>query len=209
MNRSLKTRTMVLTGVFTAIMIVMTSVPFLGYIPVGVIRATLVHIPVIIGAIVIGPKHGTFLGFVFGCISLWMSTFSPTPLSFAFSPFYQAGDIGGSPLSLIVCFVPRILIGIVAYYVFKLVKRLFHNKKTGETAGLIAAGLAGSLTNTLLVMNLIYFLFQDNYAAVKGISTKALYGVILGVIAANGIPEAIVAAIFTVVIAKILLRFQI
>lgn len=209
MNRSFKTRSMILTGIFTAIMIVMTAIPFLGYIPMGITRATLIHIPVIIGAIIMGPKYGAFLGFVFGCTSLWMSTFSPTLLSFAFSPFYSAPGVKGNGLSLVVCFVPRILTGVVAYYIWKLVRKIVHNKRGGEPAALIAAGLAGSLTNTLLVMNFIYFLFQDNYAAVKQVPISALYQVILGVIAANGIPEAVVAAAFTLIITRILLKFQV
>ena len=57
MNQSKKTVQMVLAGVMTALIIVMSSVPFLGYIPLGVINATIIHIPVIIGAILLGPKY--------------------------------------------------------------------------------------------------------------------------------------------------------
>jgi len=205
MNTNKKTHDLVMTAVFTAIMIVMTSVPFLGYIPIGTVRATLVHIPVIIGAILLGPKYGAFLGFVFGCISLWMNTFAPTATSFVFSPFYSIGETGGNLFSLVICFVPRILIGVVAYYVYAGMKKITKQK---EVLALAVSGIAGSLTNTILVMNLIYLLFKDSYATAKNIPVKSLYGIILGIIGANGVPEAIVAAIFTVVITKVLLRVK-
>ena len=67
---SKKTFEMVLTALFTAIIIIMAFVPYLGYINLVVIKATLIHVPVIIGSIVLGPKKGGFLGFVFGCTSL-------------------------------------------------------------------------------------------------------------------------------------------
>lgn len=73
---------------------------------------------------------------------------------------------------------------------------------------LAAAGAAGALTNTLLVMNGIYFLFGSSYANAKGIATDALYGVILGVIGTQGVPEAIVAAVLTVAIGKALLHIR-
>lgn len=58
------------------------------------------------------------------------------------------------------------------------------------------------------VMNGIYFLFGSSYANAKGIATDALYGVILGVIGTQGVPEAIVAAVLTVAIGKALLHIR-
>lgn len=65
MKEKKTTSAMVLTGLFTAIIIIMSVTP-LGYIPLGVINATIIHIPVILGALYCGPKRGAFLGFVFG-----------------------------------------------------------------------------------------------------------------------------------------------
>lgn len=199
-----KTKDMVTTAMFAAIIIAMSFVPYLGYIPLGFMNATIIHIPVIIGAVVLGPKKGAFLGGVFGLTSMINNTFNPNLTSFVFSPFYSLGDVHGSYKSLIICFVPRILIGISAYYVYKVVFKLLKQKNNG-TAALAAAGAAGALTNTLLVMNGIYLLFGSSYASAKGIASDALYGVILGVIGTQGIPEAVVAAILTAAIGKALL----
>ncbi|MGI5894343.1 MAG: ECF transporter S component [Candidatus Merdivicinus sp.] len=204
---SAKTLELVQLALFAAIIIVMASVPFLGYIPLPFTRATILHVPVIIGCLMFGPKKGAILGALFGLTSLVQATFNPNLTSFAFSPFYSLGDVHGNFWSLVICFVPRILVGIVPYYVYQLFRKLFQKIKGGQTFSLILAGLAGSLVNTLLVMNFIYLFFGKEYAAAKEITTN-LYGVILGVIVANGIPEAIVAAILTTAICKALFRIR-
>lgn len=207
MNTVTKTRDMVLTGAFVAIMVIMTIVPILGYIPLGFMNATIIHIPVIIGAILMGPKKGAFLGLVFGLTSMWKNTIlMPNATSFVFSPFISVGDFKGDWRSAIICLVPRILIGVVAYYVYKAVLR--GNEKR-QAAALTCAGVAGSLTNTLLVMNLIYFLFGESYAAAAHVNAaKGVYAFIIGIICMNGIPEAILAGILTAAITKILINIK-
>ena len=204
-EKTAKTKELVLMAMFTGIIIAMAFVPYFGYIPLGFMNATIIHIPVIIGAIVLGPKKGAFLGGVFGLTSMINNTFNPNLTSFVFSPFYSVGDVHGNFASIIVCMVPRILIGVVAYYVYKGMLKLFAKFKAKSIAALAVAGVAGSLTNTLLVMNGIYFLFGSSYAAAKGIAFEALYGVILGVIGTQGVPEAIVAAVLVMGIGKALL----
>lgn len=169
-NVSQKTISMVQLALLGAIIILMTLIPFLGYIPLGIIRATIIHVPVIIGSIVLGPKKGALLGLLFGLTSLWNNTVNPTPTSFVFTPFYTIGDLGGSPLSLVICIVPRILVGVVPYYVYKLMYyKIFKHRKGLRTPSLIVAGISGALTNTLLVMNMIYLFFGKGYAAANGI----------------------------------------
>lgn len=207
-DRTAKTTDLVTTAMFTAIIIAMAFVPYMGYIPLGFMNATIIHIPVIIGAVILGPKKGAFLGGVFGLTSMINNTFNPNLTSFVFSPFYSLGDMHGNAASVMICFVPRILIGVVAYYVYVGVSKLMKAKKKGNIAALATAGAAGALTNTLLVMNGIYFLFGASYASVKGIAIDALYGVILGVIGTQGIPEAVVAAILTAAIGRALISIR-
>lgn len=204
-NQSEATREMVITALFAALIIVMAFTPYLGYIPLGVINATTIHIPVILGALFLGPKRGAFLGGVFGMTSMINNTMiNPSATSFVFSPFYSLGGVHGNFASIIVCFVPRIMIGVVSYYVFRLVCRIFKNSKGSRIAAFICAGVAGSLTNTILVMNGIYFLFGENYAAAKKIAIETLYGYILTIIGTVGIPEAIVAGFLVATIGKVL-----
>lgn len=198
------TKNFTLTAMFLAILILLAVTP-LGFIPIGPINATTMHIPVIIASIVLGPRLGAFLGGVFGFISLIRSTIIQTPLSFVFSPLVPViGTTQGSWKALLVVFIPRILIGIVPYFVYLGIKRF--SKRNTSPVALFIAGLVGSLTNTILVMNLIYFLFQQDYAQVIGASANAVYSAILAVIFTSGIPEAIVAGLATAAVASVLLK---
>ena len=85
-----------LAGIFTAVIFVMAAVPFLGYIPLGFMNATIIHVPVIIGALILGPRYGAWLGFVFGMTSLIRATLTPTVTSFVFSPFITIGGYRGN-----------------------------------------------------------------------------------------------------------------
>ena len=202
-------RTMTQTALFMALVAVLAFVPYVGYIkiPVLAIQATTVHIPVIVGSILLGPKAGALLGFEFGLTSLINNTMSPGVTSFVFSPFIEMGDgLGGSPLALVICFVPRILVGVVPYFVYVGLMKLFKNLKAKKGAALAIAGIAGSMTNTILVMGMIYLFFGEEWAAAKDISYSAVLGVIGSVIAINGTIEAIVAAIISSAVAVALFK---
>lgn len=200
-----KTRGLVQLAIFAAIIVVLAYTPFIGYIPLGFTRATIIHIPVIIGSLMLGPKKGAVLGGVFGLTSFINNTINPTVTSFVFTPFYSLGEYSGGIGSIIICFLPRILIGVVPFYVYHLIKKLTKKDSVSST-GLVLAGLAGSLTNTLLVMNLIFVFFRDAYASANGVAASAVYKFILGIIGMNGVPEAIVAAVITLVIGRTLMR---
>lgn len=202
-----KTFDIVLTAFFLGIMILMSVVPFLGFIPIGPLNATILHVPVIIGSVILGPRLGAFLGTFFGVMSVINATTRPSALSFVFSPFIPIiGTSHGSWKALLVALVPRILVGIVPYYVYKFGQRFFKGKT--NSIALFLAGIAGGLTNTLLVMNLIYFLFKDSYGQIIKKGADQVYGAILAVIATQGVPEAIVAGILTAAVASILLRLR-
>lgn len=189
---------------FLAIMILMASTP-LGYVNLGFINATTMHIPVIVASIILGPKIGGFLGGIFGITSIIRNTMMPTALSFAFSPFVPIyGSDHGSWMAIIISIIPRILIGIVPYYAYKWLNKL--TKDTKQPVTLFAAGVLGSMTNTLLVMNLIYFLFQQPYSEMIGKAGTALYTAVIGIIFTNGLPEAIIAGIATSAVSVVLFR---
>ena len=199
MNLREKSRKMALLGMFAAIIFILTFTP-IGFIQLPFINATIIHIPVIIGSILLGVKFGAALGFLFGLASLIRNTMTPGIISFVFSPFIPIPTAdSGSILALIVCFVPRILVGVFPYLVYSGLKKLLKDNKF-EILCLTVAGVVGSLTNTLLVMHLIFLLFRDSFAIARDISIDAVYGVILSIIAVNGVSEAIMAVVFTAAI---------
>lgn len=192
-----KTKELVLYAMFIAIEMLLVFIPFLGYIPIGPLRATTLHIPVIIAGITLGKKGGSLIGLVFGLSSLFYNTISPTITSFVFSPF-----ISGNILSAVIAIVPRVLIGYIAGIIFeKFQKTKFNN------IGIIIAGLAGSLINTILVLGGIYFIFGQSYASAIGQDFNLLVTYLIGIITTNGILEAVVGTIIALFVCKPLLAY--
>ncbi|MDE6319948.1 MAG: ECF transporter S component [Lachnospiraceae bacterium] len=273
-----KTYELVLTALFTAIIVIMAFTP-LGYIPLVVINATIIHIPVILGALFLGPKKGAFLGFVFGLTSFINNTFkAATASAFVFSPVlaYRIAGVSGIFKSLYICFVPRILVGVVPYFVFILIRKVLKSEQKaarivvdaaaslilffsvraflirlmpetvnlvvwlpgsinaviGTLIGLLAgialmtvltvagrkkasanialsyAGLAGAFTNTLFVMSGIFILYKDAYAQTLGVAGDAVLDIIMGVVAFNGVVEAVVAAVIVTGVGLALTRVK-
>ena len=197
-----KTRSIALLGMFAAIIFLMTFTG-VGIIPLPFVRPTTLHIPVIIGALLLGPKYGAALGFIFGLASMMFATFNPGPTSFVFSPFIQMpGTESGSASALLVAFVPRILVGVIPWYVYIGLRKLTKDKF--NLAALAITGVAGSLTNTLLVMHLIFLLFGESWNAARATPADAIYAAILGIIAVNGIPEAIASGVLVAAVMGVL-----
>ena len=156
------TRQMVSVALMAAIVIVLANTP-LGMIQLPIIKATTVHIPVIIGAILLGPSAGAILGAVFGICSLISNTMTPTLLSFAFSPFMSTSGIPGALKAIWISVGCRILIGVAAGWLWIALEKL----KINQLIALPVVGFAGSMVNTVTVMGSIYFLFAQQYAEAR------------------------------------------
>ena len=193
------TRWMVSVALMAAIVIVLANTP-LGMIQLPIIKATTVHIPVILGAILLGPGAGAILGAVFGICSLVSNTMSPTLLSFAFSPFLSTTGIPGALKAIWISVGCRILIGVAAGWLWV----LFTKIKLNQFIALPIVGFVGSMVNTVTVMGSIYFLFAQQYAEAKEVALTAVFGLVMGTVTASGIPEAIAAAILVLALGKVL-----
>lgn len=195
------TRWLVSVALMAAIIIVLANTP-LGMIQLPIIKATTVHIPVIIGAILLGPSAGAILGAVFGICSLISNTMAPTLLSFAFSPFLSTTGIPGALKAIWISVGCRILIGLVSGWLWIGLKKV----KLDSFAALPIVGFIGSAVNTIAVMGSIYVLFAQQYAQAREVGITAVWGLIMGTVTASGIPEAIVAAVLVLVIGKVLIQ---
>ncbi len=202
MEKSRKdTRWMVSVALMAAIVILLANTP-LGMIQLPIIKATTVHIPVIIGAVLLGPSAGAILGGVFGICSMISNTTAPTLLSFAFSPFL-AEDLLGVVKTLWIAIGCRILIGVVAGWVWIGLRKL----RLSPWVALPITGFVGSMVNTVFVMGSIYVLLASQYAAAKEVALDAVWGLIMATVTASGIPEAIAAAVLVTALGRALLVF--
>ncbi|MBR5559653.1 MAG: ECF transporter S component [Oscillospiraceae bacterium] len=194
---------MVQLALMIALVVAVSFIPVLGYIPLVVIKATTVHIPVIIGAIILGPKAGAVLGFTMGMTSIIKNTIEPSLTSFVFSPFIPVpGSDSGDIRALLIAIVPRMLIGVVAGLVYRLVSMF--DKKGFAACG--AAALLGTLTNTGLVMGGIYMIFGHQYAQAINVGFEMLGTFIMGVVATNGLAEAAVAMVLCILLIRPLMK---
>lgn len=173
-----KTRQLTVIGLLSSISILLSLTP-LGYIPIPPVNATIMHVPVIIGAIIEGPLAGAAIGAIFGLTSMIRSFIVPSPINFIFwNPIISVGV--------------RILIGIVTGYAYKALKK--------RKSGVAIAAMLGSLTNTVGVLGLAYLFYFSRFAAALGISEKAATYGILGIAATNGIPEAVLSVLISITV---------
>jgi len=189
-NSTSKTRRLVLIGALGGISIFL-GISGLGLIRLPIFSLTIMHIPVIIGALLEGPVVGIAVGLIFGLFSMYQNITAPGLTSFIF-------------WNPIIALTPRILIGIVAYYSFKLLKSKVKN--IGVCAGI--ASILATLTNTIGVLGLTYILYLDKYAQAIEISREAVASTLLAVGLTNGIPEAIASALITIPIVVTMLKIK-
>ncbi len=202
-KRKFDTRYMATLAMLCGVLLVM-GMTGLGFIPLPVIKATTMHIPVILGAVLLGPAAGGILGGLFGLCSIWVNTVTPGLLSFAFSPFMTNEGLTGVLKSIWIAFCCRALFGSIAGWLWKLAKKLCSN----DYITLPVTAAVSTLIHTFLVMGSIYVLLAQQYAAAKNVGLSAVFGLILGTVTASGIPEAIAAAILVTVIGTALLRLM-
>lgn len=199
-TRKYDTKWMVGVALMAAIVVLLANTP-LGMIQLPVIKATTTHIPVILGAILLGPMAGCILGGVFGICSLVSNTVAPTLLSFAFSPFMSTTGLVGALKALWISVGCRILIGLVAGWLWIALKKL----KVNDMVALPIVGFIGSMTNTFFVMGSIYFLLAQQYAEAKQVAITAVYGLVMGTVTGAGVLEAVAALVLVTAIGKALL----
>ena len=185
MDKHFSTIRMTQLALLIAIELIMAVTP-LGYIMIPPISATLMHIPVIVGALVMGPKAGAALGTVFGLTSLWKaSTQATSPVDLAFSPFVS----GKSIQSLIMCMGPRILLGVIAALLFKAFIKTFHGK---ERISIGLSAVLATICHTVMVLGLLAIFFSEFG---MGVMT-----VVLSLVTVSSACEMLVAAIISVAV---------
>ena len=168
--------------------IILFQVTGIGFIMMPPVAFTILHIPVIIGAVIMGPYWGALFGGAMGLCSLIDSTMrGSSPADLAFSPFYSGHPIS----SIVMALVVRILIGFVAGLVFKaLIKH-----KVNDIVSAVAAGFLATLTNTLGVMGCLWLLFPKLNVTFKAVLET--------VFAVNFLIEASLAVVFAIAFAKV------
>lgn len=172
-------------AVLIALIMIQSMTPFLGFIPLGFMDLTIIHITVIVAAIALGPGDGALIGLIWGIGTVIRAYTSPTSVldTMVFT-------------NPVVSIIPRILVG----YLSGLFYKYFKNRIKSRTITMGIAAAIGSLTNTVLVLVLMRLMYAGTMASVYKVPTKALNGVIMTIIGTNGVPEMIAAIIIVPII---------
>ncbi len=191
--KNFKTKQMVQLSLMIAIVIVMGITP-LGFIRIPPIDITMLHLPVIVGSIVLGPLCGGVLGLTFGLVSMCKAIINPLPpLTYMLSPFAS-----GYPLqSIFICIVPRIILGILPALLMKILDRKKKNSRLiiGTSAGI------STIAHTFMFLGCLNLFPADKISF-------PLADIIKTVASLNGSLEFVVAIIISTAICKSLLRYN-
>ena len=189
----LSTHDLAVAGVFGALAIVLAFTP-LGMIPVPNVSgaATSLHLPAIVAGLLAGPVVGALVGLVLA-IASWLR-FGATFITMAGGdPAASQVAVGPVAVALLAAFLPRMLIGVLAYAVYRPLRRW-----PALAAGV--AGLVGTLTNTFGVLGLLLWL---------GVAPAALLVPVLSLNVPIEIALALVVTIPTVAALQAVTRGQI
>jgi uncharacterized membrane protein len=179
----------ILMALFVALEAILAFTP-IGFIMVPPIAITILHIPVIICSVIMGWKYGAVLGTLFGLFSMIRATTAGNPGDILFSPFTS-----GAPLSSVVlCFAPRILLGIVPYFIYKLINK--EGRREGLAIG-VSAGLS-TLMHSFLVLFFLWLFFK----------AFPLYTVFATIVSLNCVVEFIAAVIIGIAVCKAILKYR-
>lgn len=188
------TKTLVIYALLTAIIIIMSFTP-LGYLKTGAVEITFLTIPVIVGAIILGPGAGAFLGGVFG-ITSFIQCFGLSPFGvvlFGINPIY----------TFIVCFLPRLLMGWLCGVIFKALKG-----KTHDFVSFSIASLSGALLNTVFFMTAL-MLFFGNTEFIKSLNPQGLpvISFVIALVGFNGLIEAVACFVIGSAISRAVYKY--
>ncbi|HAO68928.1 MAG TPA: ECF transporter S component [Ruminococcaceae bacterium] len=189
-----KTRKLVQMAILIAIMLIMAFTP-LGYLKVGMIEISFMTIPVVIGAILLGPAAGATLGGVFGLTSFIQC--------FGMSAFGAALLSINPVLTFLVCMVPRILMGYLAGVIFQ----VLHRTDKTKILSFAVSSLSGAVLNTIFFVGLLMLLFGSSGYIMGMRGGMSLLSFLAAFVGVNGVVEAIVAFILGTAISKALVQF--
>lgn len=196
-QRSARTLYLVQIAILAAILFFL-EVTGLGFIRIGAVSMTIMQVPVIIGAIVLGPGAGALLGGIFGLTSFAQALFAKDPLG--------AVLLGINPIGLILTTIlTRVLMG----WLCGLVYQGLTKTKLKHNLALVVASFIGALLNTLLFMSLFLFFFYQTpqlqeIASTLGTSNALLFAIVL--VGWQGLAEAGLSALLGSSISAALLK---
>lgn len=196
MNSSSKVQQITRMAILVAIIFLLSFTP-LGYLVIGPIAATTIQMPVIVGAVLMGPAAGGVLGFFFGLSAIIKVLTMPgadpfATLALAHSPFAY----------LAVCLGARICMGLLTGFLAEGLKKLPFLQARGSVVRYGVTGFAGSALNTVFYLGMLWGLCAEVISSYYGVDLGGVGALVMGTAYAAGIPEAIVSCVVVAAVCK-------
>lgn len=165
-------------AMFLAIILIMTFIPYVGYIQIGPISFTLIHVPVLIGAALFGWKRGLLYGLFFGLSSLIKATTLPGTIDFLF-------------VNPLVSVLPRVLFGLASGFLLSLLEKLKKFYQKGILLPLSAFFL--TVVHTFLVLSMLFLIYRVELSVFLESEVRYIGFALGGLIGIGAIIEAVIA----------------
>lgn len=173
-------------ALLVAIILVM-KLTGLASIPVGPLVMTFTMVPIAIGAMLMGPLAGAALGMVFGFTSFYDAVTGGSVMTHI---FFELNPVS----TFILCVGMRMLVGALAGWLFRGLKRVDRTK----TVSYFAVGLATPLLNTLCFMGyIVIFFYHSDYiqGLVDSLGAANPFMFVILMVGVQGLVEAATGAV--------------
>ena len=192
-----KVRKITLTALLVAIIFLLTFTP-LGYLVIGPIAATTIQMPVIIGAVLMGPVTGLVLGGFFGLSAIVKVLTMPgadpfATLALSYSPLHY----------IVVCMGSRLVMGFLTGVLGEMLSKIpVLQKRRWSPIRYGITGAAGSLMNTVFYLGMLWLLCAEVISTYYNVDISGVGALVMGTAVAAGIPEAIVSCLVVAAVCK-------
>lgn len=182
-NRQSLNYKIAMTGIFGALSIILALTP-IGYVQIGALAITIMHIPTILATLTAGLVPGLFTGLIFGISSLVKAATSGNASNIFF-------------VNPLVSVLPRVIFPIAVWGFFKLLNLIPRMPKT--VSGGIAAA-AGTLVHTLLVLGALVIFYGKDLGLKSGEMLSGFFAFVAATLATNGLWEIVSASVLSVIV---------
>ena len=192
-----KVRKITLTALLVAIIFLLTFTP-LGYLVIGPIAATTIQMPVIIGAVLMGPVTGLVLGGFFGLSAIVKVLTMPgadpfATLALSYSPLHY----------IVVCMGSRLVMGFLTGVLGEMLSKIpVLQKRRWSPIRYGITGAVGALMNTVFYLGMLWLLCAQVISTYYNVDISGVGALVMGTAVAAGIPEAIVSCLVVAAVCK-------
>ena len=190
MSTKQKSMNVAILGLFSAITVVLQILSYA--VKIGTFNLSLVLIPIVLAAVLYGPKYAAIVGFSFGIVAAVASVFG---LDAGGHILFQSSPV----LTILVC----LLKGTAAGFFSALISKLFKN----QYLSVIFAAITAPIVNTGIFIAFTTVFMKEGLATLAG-GSNLVYSLITSVILINFVIEMAIDIVLSPVVLRVTRAFS-